>query len=74
VVDDTTKLFWSPGRIHDLLRTVHAEDGDTVVTYCHVGQQATVIWFAAKLAGYDARLYDGSFTQWSNLDRYAVEK
>jgi thiosulfate/3-mercaptopyruvate sulfurtransferase len=74
VVDDSTKLFWTAPRIHDLLRTVHAEDGDTVVTYCHIGQQGTVVWFAAKLAGYEARLYDGSFTQWSNLNQYAVEK
>lgn len=74
VVNDTTKLFMRPAEIATLLNGVHAETGDQVVVYCHIGQQGTVIWFAAKLAGYDARLYDGSFTQWSNLTQYAVEK
>jgi thiosulfate/3-mercaptopyruvate sulfurtransferase len=40
-------------------------EGQTVVTYCHVGQQATVVWFAARLLGYDAKLYDGSFQDWT---------
>jgi thiosulfate/3-mercaptopyruvate sulfurtransferase len=52
----------------------HAEPGDTVVAYCHIGQQATLVWFGAKLAGYEVRLYDGSFTQWSNLTQYPVER
>jgi thiosulfate/3-mercaptopyruvate sulfurtransferase len=39
--------------------------GQTVVTYCHIGQQATVVWFAARLLGYDAKLYDGSFQDWT---------
>lgn len=41
--------------------------GDTVITYCHVGQQATATLFAARALGYDVRLYDGSFEEWSRL-------
>jgi thiosulfate/3-mercaptopyruvate sulfurtransferase len=41
------------------------KEGQTVVTYCHIGQQATVVWFAARLLGYDAKLYDGSFQDWA---------
>lgn len=40
------------------------KEGQTVVTYCHIGQQATVVWFAARLLGYDAKLYDGSMQDW----------
>jgi thiosulfate/3-mercaptopyruvate sulfurtransferase len=36
-----------------------------VITYCHIGQQATVLWFVATLLGLDARMYDGSFQEWS---------
>lgn len=36
-----------------------------VVTYCHIGQQATVLWFVATLLGLDARMFDGSFQEWS---------
>jgi thiosulfate/3-mercaptopyruvate sulfurtransferase len=39
--------------------------GDTVIVYCHIGQQGTAIVFAARSLGYRAVLYDGSFDDWS---------
>jgi thiosulfate/3-mercaptopyruvate sulfurtransferase len=39
--------------------------GDTVVTYCHIGQQATATLFAARSLGFKVMLYDGSFEDWS---------
>lgn len=42
--------------------------GDTVIAYCHVGQQATAAIFAARQLGYDVRLYDGSFEDWFRKD------
>jgi thiosulfate/3-mercaptopyruvate sulfurtransferase len=39
--------------------------GDRVVSYCHIGQQASLIYFVARYLGYDARLYDGSWEEWS---------
>ncbi|MDQ3171516.1 MAG: rhodanese-like domain-containing protein [Acidobacteriota bacterium] len=39
--------------------------GDTVVAYCHIGQQATGVIFAARLLGHKVALYDGSFEDWS---------
>jgi len=35
------------------------------VAYCHIGQQATVLYFVARHLGLDVRLYDGSFQDWS---------
>ena len=40
--------------------------GDTVIGYCHVGQQATAMLFAARTLGHDVLLYDGSFEDWNN--------
>lgn len=48
--------------------------GATVITYCHIGQQATVPFFVARLLGYDVRLYDGSFEEWSANTSVPVEK
>jgi len=39
--------------------------GDTVIAYCHIGQQATAAIFAARTLGYRVLLYDGSFEDWS---------
>jgi thiosulfate/3-mercaptopyruvate sulfurtransferase len=47
--------------------------GDTVVAYCHIGQQATATIFGARLAGYKVLLYDGSLEDWSRRD-LPVEK
>lgn len=43
------------------------------VSYCHIGQQATVLYFAARYLGLDARLYDGSFQDWSRRPAFPVE-
>ena len=47
--------------------------GDTVITYCHIGQQATAALFAARLLGHKALLYDGSFEDWSRRADFPVE-
>jgi thiosulfate/3-mercaptopyruvate sulfurtransferase len=46
---------------------------DTVVAYCHIGQQATAVIFAARVLGHPVWLYDGSFEDWSRHPNYPVE-
>lgn len=41
------------------------QPGDSIIAYCHVGQQATAVILAARLIGIDAMLYDGSFQDWA---------
>lgn len=61
----------------DALRKMFTDAGvqpyDTVVTYCHIGQQGTVDYFAAKMLGYKVKLYDGSYDEWSKLTQFPVE-
>lgn len=42
--------------------------GDTVVAYCHIGQQATAVIFGARALGHPVLLYDGSFEDWARKD------
>jgi thiosulfate/3-mercaptopyruvate sulfurtransferase len=47
---------------------------DVVVTYCHIGMQASVLYLAARALGYEARLYDGSFQDWSRRSDLPVSR
>jgi thiosulfate/3-mercaptopyruvate sulfurtransferase len=57
-------------RTTDELRAIFAKagikPGDTVIGYCHVGQQATAMLFAAQILGHRILLYDGSMEDWVN--------
>lgn len=51
--------------LRKLFADAGVEKGDTVISYCHIGQQGSLLYFAAKSLGYNAKLYDGSFEEWS---------
>ena len=61
-------------RVEEVFRKAGVKPGDTVVAYCHVGQQATAVVFAARLLGHPVVLYDGAFQDWAVNNRGAVEK
>ncbi len=42
-----------------------AARGDTVVTYCRTGVQASHLYLVARSLGYVVRMYDGSYLDWS---------
>jgi thiosulfate/3-mercaptopyruvate sulfurtransferase len=50
-----------------------AAPGDTVVAYCRTGGQASFLYTVARHLGYDVRLYDGSYVDWSRTE-YPVER
>lgn len=39
--------------------------GERIIAYCGVGAGASPLYVAARIAGYDVRLFDGSYEQWS---------
>lgn len=64
VFDDTNHLL-PEARLREMFVRAGLKPNDTVVAYCHVGQQATALLFAAEALGYHVRLYDGSFQDWT---------
>ena len=52
-------------KLREQFSAAGVKPGDRVVSYCHIGQQATMVYFAARYLGFDARLYDGSWEDWS---------
>jgi thiosulfate/3-mercaptopyruvate sulfurtransferase len=69
-------MLKSPGDLAALFAKAGVQPGDTVIGYCHIGQQATAMLFAARSLGHPVLLFDGSFQEWSRLPaaEYPVEK
>ncbi|MBW7995894.1 MAG: sulfurtransferase [Candidatus Glassbacteria bacterium] len=61
----------------DELRALYSQAGFSgdmpVVSYCRTGRSASLSYFVLKYLGYDARLYDGSFSQWQGVEENPVE-
>ena len=62
---DASNKFKPADALATMFAAAGVKPGDRVVSYCHIGQQATVVYFTARYLGYDARLYDGSWEDWS---------
>ena len=44
-----------------------------VVTYCFIGQTASVVYLAGRILGYHMKLYDGSMQEWSRIKELPME-
>ena len=72
-VVDSSNLLLSRETLKELFEKAGVKPGSKVVTYCHVGQQASLLYFVARYLGYNACVYDGSFQEWSSNEDLPIE-
>jgi len=64
-VDPRQQVFKSRDELVAMFRAAGAAPGATAVTYCQIGLRSSALYFAARLAGLDARNYVGSWSDWT---------
>jgi thiosulfate/3-mercaptopyruvate sulfurtransferase len=57
--------FKSKSELKEIFKSASVHKDNVVITYCHIGQQASLVYFVGKMLGYNMKLYDGSFQEWS---------
>jgi thiosulfate/3-mercaptopyruvate sulfurtransferase len=65
-VDQRTQKFKSPDEIRALLARAGVGPNQEAVTYCAVGMRASLMAWAARAVGVPARVYLGSWQDWSS--------
>lgn len=72
-VTDEQAALRSAEDLEAIFTKAGVQPDDTIIGYCHSGQQATAMLFAARTLGHPVLLYDGSFEDWSRHPEYPVE-
>lgn len=69
-----SQLMVDKARLAEIFTKAGVKAGDTVIAYCHLGQQGTAVVFASRLLGHPVMLYDGSINDWSANKRGPLVK
>ncbi len=66
---NATDLTMKPAAdLKKLYEAVGLKPGQQAIAYCNTGIQASQTYFTLKYLGYDVKMYDGSFTEWSKAE------
>jgi thiosulfate/3-mercaptopyruvate sulfurtransferase len=63
--DPKLQVFKNPKDVAALFAAAGASSGKTAITYCQIGLRSSLLYFAARYAGLNARNYVGSWSEWS---------
>jgi thiosulfate/3-mercaptopyruvate sulfurtransferase len=73
IVGAENPVLRSPDEILSLYDGLGISPEDRVISYCRTGRTSSMSYFALKYLGFDVRLFDGSFTEWSADPETPVE-
>lgn len=72
IVSDADPRLVDSARLGALFREAGAAPGDTVAVYCRTGVQASHLYLVARSLGYEVRMYDASYIDWSRRTQLPV--
>lgn len=72
-ITDDDLMLRSPEELRALLTKAGVQPGDTILGYCHIGQQMTAVLFVGRTLGHKVLLYDGSMQDWSRHKDFPVD-
>lgn len=64
-IDPDTGRFFPPETLRAEFRKIGADKAETIICYCGSGVTACTNILALKFAGFDAKLYEGSWSDWA---------
>lgn len=67
-------VFASAAATGDMLRSLHIDQGKSLILYCNSAYECSSVWFALhEMVGkQDVRIYDGSLNEWTMDARYPM--
>jgi thiosulfate/3-mercaptopyruvate sulfurtransferase len=70
---DQNNVFKPVDQLQGYFNPVVPAKKNEIITYCFVGQTASVVYLSARILGYKAKLYDGSMQEWSRISELPME-
>jgi thiosulfate/3-mercaptopyruvate sulfurtransferase len=73
MLDQANYTFKTVDQLSGYFTPVLPDKNKEVVTYCFIGQTASVVYMSGRILGYDMKLYDGSMQEWSRIAELPME-
>ncbi|HLZ17346.1 MAG TPA: rhodanese-like domain-containing protein [Cyclobacteriaceae bacterium] len=70
---DQNNFFKPVDQLQGYFTPVADNRNKEIVTYCFIGQTASVVYLAGRILGYNMKLYDGSMQEWSRIKELPME-
>jgi thiosulfate/3-mercaptopyruvate sulfurtransferase len=70
---DPNNFFKTTDQLQPYFTPVVDTKEKEIVTYCFIGQTASVVYLAGRILGYNMKLYDGSMQEWSRIKELPME-